>query len=138
MALNLHGIVRGAINAVNPDTLVLWRESTGSTGQPGGRPSANYTDHADTPAQIQAVTGDDLKHVDFISQQGVKRVVYFFGSIEGMNRPTMKGGDLLHFPETRNGPIRIWLVTHVLETWAPDAAGWCKVGVVLQTDQVPL
>jgi hypothetical protein len=137
MALNLHAIVRPAINAVNPDQSILWRQSTGNTGQPGGRPLPGYTD-VTVEGNVQAVSGDDLKHTDFISQQGVKRVVYLFGNVQAINRPDALGGDLLHFPEVRGGATKIWLVTHVLETWAPDVAGWCKVGVVLQTDQVPL
>lgn len=138
MALNLHGVVRGAINAVNPDQSILWRQSTGKTTGASGLTTPTYTDVPDVKAQVQALSGDDLRHTDFISQQGVKRAVYLFGNVQAINRPDALGGDLLVFPEVLGGFPKNWLVTHVLETWTPDGTGWCKVGVVLQADPVPL
>lgn len=132
MGLNLHAIVRPAITSVNPDTLGTWRESTGDTIAAGGRVVPTYTDHLLVPMQVQALSGKDLKHTDFLSMQGVKRAVYLYGNVEGVNRPDAKGGDLLLFPETRGGANKTWLVVVVLETWGPDLTGWCKVGVVLQ------
>lgn len=132
--MNLHSIVRPAINGVNPDITGIWRQSTGATTAPGGRPTPGYTDHAGTRMQVQALSGRDLQHKDFASMQGVKRSVYLYGNVQGVDRPDAKGGDLLVFPQDRGGAPRTWLVVQVLETWTPDAAGWCKVGVVLQTD----
>lgn len=136
MSMNLHAIVRPAINTVNPEYLGVWRVSNGYTVGANFRPVPGYTDHIDTPMQVQHLSGRDLVHTEFISQQGVKRTVYMFGNVQGVVRPDVKGGDLLLFPENRGGPNRVWLVTHVLETWTPDVAGWCRVGVVLQTDTV--
>lgn len=135
--MNLHGIVRKAINTVNPDIVGLWRESSGFTQDAAFRPIPAYTDHANIPMQVQALTGKDLMHPNFISQQGVKRSVYAFGNIQGVVRPDGTGGDLLVFPQDRGGPPRTWLVVVVLESWTPDTAGWCKVGVVLQPDVTP-
>lgn len=136
--MNLHAIVRGPINSVNPEYLGTWRQSAGYTKDPAtSRPTPSYTDFPNTPMQVQAIDADDLVHADFLSQQGVKRVVYLFGNVQGVVRPDVKGGDLLLFPENRGGPNRTWLVTHVLETWGPDTTGWCRVGVVLQTDVTP-
>lgn len=137
MAMNLHAIVRGAITTVNPDYLGVWRESAGYTVGGNFRPTPGYTDHANFPMQIQALGGKDLVHTEFISQQGVKRTVYCFGNVQGVVRPDVKGGDLLLFPANRGGPNRTWLVVSVLETWGPDTQGWCRVGVVLQTDTTP-
>lgn len=135
--MNLHGIVRNAINTVNPDITGRWLESTGFTNAPGGRATPTYTNHAAVRMQVQAMTGKDLQHPNFVSQQGVKRSVYAFGNIQGVVRPDGTGGDLLIFPADRAGAARVWLVVAVLETWTPDSAGWCKVGVVLQPDAVP-
>lgn len=135
--MNLHGIVRGAINTVNPDMTGVWRESTGFTQTPDGRPVPGYTDHAGIRMQVQALSGRDLQHKDFASLQGVKRSVYAFGNIQGVVRPDGTGGDLLLFPQDRGGANRTWLVVVVLESWTPDSAGWCKVGVVLQPDPTP-
>ncbi len=137
MSLNLHGIVRGAINAVNPDMTGVWLQSNGYTVGADGTPTPQYIEHPGVKMQVQALSGDDLKHANFLSMQGVKRAVYLFSDVQGVNRPNSEGGDLLHFPEHVGGPLRIWLVAQVFETWTPDAAGFCKVGVVLQPGEVP-
>lgn len=131
--MNLHGIVRPIINAVNPDILGTWRESDGTyTTSAGGVRVPNYTDHINVPMQVQAMSGRDLQHPHMLNVQGVVRSVYLFSNVQGTVRPDAKGGDLLVFPQNRGGPMRTWLVAAVLETWTPDALGWCKVGVALQ------
>jgi hypothetical protein len=132
MGINLHAAVRGPINAVNPDILGTWRESTGSTTDAAGRVTPAYVDHA-VPMQVQALSGRDLKHTDFLSMQGVKRAVYLFGTVQGVSRPQVKGGDLLQFPMITDGPVLVWLVVVELEQWNPNGT-WCKVGVVLQAE----
>jgi hypothetical protein len=132
MSMNLHGIVRGAIGTVNPDQAVTYRASTGySTGADGTR-TPTYAADVTVSAQVQALSGQDLKHTDFLNIQGVKRAVYLFGNTQGVVRPDVKGGDLLVFPQALGGTPQTWLVVVVLETWNPDRLGWCKVGVVLQ------
>ncbi len=129
--MNLHGIVRGAINAVNPDQVVTWRRSNGYDTNAAGKRTPTYADTT-VGAQVQASSASDLQHVDFLNVQGVKRSVYLFGNVQGTVRPDVKGGDLLVFPQNIGGTPATWLVVAVIETWNPDAAGWCKVGVVLQ------
>lgn len=135
--MNLHAIARSAIGTVNPEYLGVWKQSTGFGQDPTGRPIPTYNVFSNTRFQVQHLSGRDLVHTDFISQQGVKRTVYAFGNITGVVRPDGTGGDLLQFPENRGGSNRTWLVTHVLETYSPDTAGWCRVGVVLQPDVTP-
>ncbi len=130
--MNLHGIVRGAINAVNPDITGTWRQSTGSTTGADGRQVPNYSDTA-LLMQVQALSGRDLKHTDFLSMQGIKRAVYLFPMVQGVSAPQAKGGDLLQFPMETGGAIRVWLVVVELEQWNPNGT-WCKVGVVLQDE----
>lgn len=131
MALNLHNIVSGPIDALNPRFTGTWRRSTGYTTGSNGVQSPTY---ADTTVQmrVQALTGRDLKHESFVNVQGVKRVVTMFGLPQGVNKPDAQGGDLLVFPETRGGASKTWKIVHVFESWAPDTAGWGRVGVVLQ------
>ncbi len=131
MALNLHNIARPYINAVNPEFVGVWRQSTGSTTSASGVMTPTYVDTT-VPMQVQALSGRDLKHADFLNMQGVKRSVYLYGDVQGVVKPDVKGGDILQFPETRGGANRDWLVVVVMETWTPDVAGFCKVGVVLQ------
>lgn len=131
MALNLHNIIRGAIDALNPVFTGVWRRSTGSTTAADGSRTPTYAD-ATVTMRVQALSGKDLRHESFLNMQGVKRSVYLYGNVQGVVRPDVKGGDILQFPENRGGANRDWLAVIVLETWTPDASGWCKVGVVLQ------
>jgi hypothetical protein len=131
MGLNLHSIVRGAITSVNPDIPATYRASTGSTQNADYSRTPGYTDTAVT-VQPQALSGRDLQHTAFQNIAGVKRSVYMYGNTQSVVRPDVKGGDLLVFPQVVGGTPQTWLVVVVLETWTPDVAGWCKLGVVLQ------
>lgn len=133
MGLNLHDIVRGAITTVNPDVLGLWRESSGASVGSDYRQSPSYSYHPDVRMQVQALSGKELQHPALISEQGVKRGVYMYGTVQGVSKPQAKGGDILQFPMVDNGPALVWLVVTELEQWNP-AGAWTKVAVVLQTD----
>jgi len=135
MGLNLHSIVRPAINSVNPDVLGVWRRSTGQTTAADGKRTPTFATVPAVRLQVQAASGDDLQHIDYMTQQGVYRKVYAFGDVEGQVRPDLKGGDILQF--AYGGSTRDWLVVHVLETWAPDTVGWCSVLVALQAVTLP-
>lgn len=132
--MNLHGIVRGAINTVNPDRAVLYRSSTGYTTSPAGKRVPTYAADVTVQAQIQPLSARDLQHPEMLNVQGITRSVHLFGNVQGVDRIEGKGGDILLFSESLGGTVRKWLVQAVLEVWNPDVAGWCRVGVVLQTD----
>lgn len=132
MGLNLHAIVRPVINAVNPDMLGQWHESTGYTISAAHKQAPAYTIHEDVPMNVQGMRARDLRHKDMLNVQGVVRKVYMFGNKQGVVRVDAKGGDLLVFPQERDGPTYTWKVVAVFETWTPTAPGWCCVGVVLQ------
>jgi hypothetical protein len=83
--------------------------------------------------QVQALSGKELQHPALISEQGVKRGVYMYGTVQGVSKPQAKGGDILQFPMVDNGPVLAWLVVTELEQWNP-AGAWTKVAVVLQTE----
>lgn len=136
MSLNLHSVVRGAITTVNPDLAGFYYASNGYTTGASGARTPTYIKTA-AQLQVQALSGRDLRHEDFLNLQGVKRSVYMFGNTVGANRPDVKGGDLLAFPQVSGGTPQLWLVVKVLESWSPDPASWCKLGVVLQTDAPP-
>jgi hypothetical protein len=131
MALNLHALVAGPIDTLNPRFTGVWRVSTGYTTAADGTQVPSWS-NTTVSMRVQALSGRDLKHEAFLNVQGVKRVVTMFSNAQGVNKPDVKGGDILQFPENRGGAVRDWKVVHVLETWTPDAAGWCRVGVVLQ------
>lgn len=132
--MNLHAIVRGAITSVNPDILGMWRESTGYVVGSNYKPAPQYTDHQNIPMQVQALSGRDIKRLNYLGIQGVKRAVYMYGNKQGLVRPNDQGGDLLVFPEVPGGEPKVWLISIVFETW-PD---WCRVGVTLQTNMTAI
>ena len=107
--------------------------STTITATGTGKLIPSYSTTTGLVMQVQAVSGDELRHVDGLNIQGIYRAVYINGRIEGADRPGMKGGDLLMIPTglTATPPaMDTWLVKEVMEPW--DAAGWCKALVVLQ------
>jgi hypothetical protein len=119
--MNLHGIVSGAIGAVNPFITATLQMSDGYTTAADGTPTPAYTTST-AQIQVQALSASDIRHLDQMNITGVMRKVWLYGDWQSVVRPLGKGGDLLTF----NG--QTWLVTQVLETW-PD---WSSVAVTLQ------
>jgi hypothetical protein len=120
--MNLHGIVKGAIGAVNPHVSVTIKHSTGEYDVlPDGAPVPKY-DITDTTGQIQPLSEGDVAKVSNLGVQGVAQKAYLDGNVESLVRATGQGGDLL----TIGG--REYLVVAVLERW-PD---WCCVGLSMQ------
>lgn len=131
--MNLHGLVRGAITAVNPDRIIAYIASTGNTVATGGKVTPTFAAPVNVGAQIQPVSTGDLRHYDFLQGQGLFRAVYLFGTVGGVNRIEAKGGDLLQFGTTVGATVHTWLVKAVDEQWTPNG-NWCRVIVVLQLD----
>ena len=124
--MNLHGIVSGAIQVVNPDILADVMVSTGQTTNPDGSRTPAFQTTTGVPVQVQALTGQDIRQIEGLNLQGELRAIYVNGDIEGLVRAKKKGGDLIVI---YSGPSTgTWLVSQVLETW-PD---WTKFACVLQ------
>lgn len=128
--MNLHGLVRGVITTVNPDVQVKYWKSTGHTIGANFKQSPSYANSLTIPAQIQALTGKDLRHEALQNIEGVVRAVYLYGNVQGVVRADQKGGDMFGFAQVPGGAVQYWKTVCVLETW-PD---WCKVAVNLQID----
>ena len=123
--MDLHGIVRGAVTAVNPDITVAVSQSTGYTTADDGTQVPTYSTFP-AEAQVQALSGKDLRQIDGLNLQGTLCAIYFFGQVSGNIRASSEGGDLVTVP---SGPYAgTWLVTNSLETW-PD---WSKCVCTLQ------
>lgn len=133
---NLHGLVRGAINSVNPDITAQWLVSTGTNVDEAGASSPTYAAAQPIKAQVQGVSGSDLRKYSFLQGQGVFRAVYMYANPDAINRVESKGGDLLQFPQYPRGPVKTWLVTKVDEPWTAGNGGlaWSRVIVTLQLD----
>jgi hypothetical protein len=129
--MQLHRLVRGAINAVNKDQQIGWLASTRhTTNTTTGVSTPEYAALQNPWAQIQPVRTDQLTHLEQLNIQGVLRSVYLKGAVASAVREDGTGGDLLQFPELLGGTMRTWLVMLVDEQW-PD---WCHVIVRLQND----
>jgi hypothetical protein len=126
--VNLHGITRAAITSVNPDIVATLLQSTGYDTDAAGHRTPTYSTTTGM-IQVQALTTEQIKRMDFINIQGVFRSVYLYGDWSGIVRADKTGGDILQFPEQAGGPVRSWKVVETVETW-PD---WSRVIVVLQT-----
>jgi hypothetical protein len=129
--MNLHAIAGPVVNAVTPPIAGLILRSAGYNTDPAGKQIPKYLAAQSTEMRVQALSGKDLDHTNFLNLQGTLRAVYLYGDTQGVIRPLIKGGDLLQFAEFPGQPVSNWLVTLVLETWA---AGWSKVIVTLQND----
>jgi hypothetical protein len=125
--MNLHGIVSGVIGAINPFVLCTVKRSTGYTTQADGTQVPQYATFT-ASVQVQALSNDDLQHLDSLNIQGIRRAVYLTGEVENVVRVAQEGGDLLIFPQGVMPEGTTWLCTQVLEQW-PD---WRKIAIVLQ------
>ena len=126
--MNLHGIVSNVISAINPlEKIVILRSIGANVTKPDGTRQPQYANPVAVMAQVQSLTADDLRQIDGLNIQGVKRAIYINGRTDGIIRRDQKGGDLIIRSDGHT-----WLNVHVLEYW-PD---WCKFVVTMQNDTV--
>lgn len=128
--MNLHGIVSGAITAVNPFVPVTIKRSSGYTTLANGNRIPAYTAVANVSVQVQSLTYSDIQKLDGLNIEGVRRAIYLPGEAEAIVRSSGEGGDLIVFAAGQLPEGNTWLLAQVLEAW-PD---WRKVAITLQTD----
>lgn len=132
--MNLHGLVRGAINSVNPDKVALYLKSTGNAINADFSQTPGYATGVSVRIQIQPLGKQELQHIEKLNMQGVFRTVYMFGDTEGIVRVQAKGGDLLQFAPFQGQAAQNWKVVWTASPWDVDQGGWSKVIVQLQLD----
>lgn len=132
--MNLHGIVRGPINSVNPDRTAVYLASTGSTPTADFKQTPSYAAPVTVRIQIQPLGRDELKHIERLNLQGVFRTIYMFGNTQGIVRVLAQGGDLLQFAPFAGQAVQNWKVVYVDGPWNVEDGGWTKLIVCLQTD----
>ena len=115
--MNLNALVSRVIATVNPMVPAQWLVSNGYTVGPDGTQAPQYRAPVAVLVQDQALSGEQLRHMDSLNIQGILRTLYLNGNVEGIDRPAAKGGDLFKFKS------KVWLVVHVDEPWN-DSAGW--------------
>jgi hypothetical protein len=125
--IDVYSLADQFIQNVNPDISATWKSSTGYNTANDGTRTPTFTSST-VVGNLQAVTGEDLKHLDGLNIEGVSRVFYVNQDVQGVVRKFSKGGDLLVIA---TGPEPgTYLVVAVLETW-PD---WSKVALRMQLD----
>ena len=120
--MDLRSIANGVSSVVNGNVIVTWLKSTGYAIGAGLKQTPSYAPPVIAPAQVQALSTDDVKQMDGMNIQGTLRAIYLRGVLAGVIRPDGTGGDILQIDG------RDWLVVKVLEVW-PD---WSKACIVLQ------
>ena len=132
MPLNLHDIVRGAINIVNPDEDVWLIQNIGQTNVKG-RITASYAPAQKVRAQVQTLSGDDLTVMNDTERTERDRKFYLYSDTEtgtppsGIIRPLGKSGDFM-----RRNDGTYWKVYNVSEDYTTD--GWVLVLASQQVD----
>ncbi len=126
--MNLHGIVRNVVGAVNPQVPCTVQHSTGSETSPDGKRVPAYGVPVPLMAQVQALTTRDLMQLNGLNIQGSTHKIYLSDPINGIVRSTRKGGDLITLNDAVHG-VQTYLVTAVTEEW-PD---WTAVTATLQS-----
>ena len=124
--MNLHALVSPVIASVNQLTPVTVRISVGTVTNPDGSRTPAYDSPCEILAQIQALTTRDLRQAEGLNLQGEMRAIYVMGTLNGVVRVLLKGGDLVTFPDGT-----VWLVSLVPEPWS-TTAGFTKAVITLQ------
>lgn len=126
--MNLHAVVRGAVQAINSDIDATLRRSLGYTESASGKQEPQYQILRGR-IQVQPLDTGMIQRANNLSLQGVLRTVYLFGNWFGIVRAGEKGGDMLCFADAGSKCQSEWLVVDVVEAW-PD---WTRVIVCLQS-----
>ena len=129
--MNLHGVVKGVIGAVNPHVPATLQRSNGYTTAADGGRTPIYTTSTEN-VQVQALSAKEIQHLDGLNIGGVLRKAYLDGDWRSVYRPGQGGGDRFQFGTGIGIPVNLqgttWLVVQPLETWSD----WCSLAIQLQ------
>ena len=129
--LNLHHIVRSAINANYPDARLELFRSTGQSNV-GGVMTATYAPPVPVWGNFQSEGDAALSHADLAGQNTIIRRLYLYADRDrrtrpwSIYRPLARSGDYVR--DDRGG---YWLVTAVTEDFSD--VGWECLRVTFQT-----
>lgn len=129
--VNLHAIVRGAINAINPDEDVTLYRASGQKNV-AGKVTATYLPPVTVKAQIQSENDEALYHSNNAGQNDITKRFYLYadsvaGRPAGIIRPQARSGDIIQ--RVLDGTW--WKVIAVIDDFS--AVGWTSVRAALQT-----
>lgn len=137
--VNLHGIVRGPINMLHPDTSVVLYRSTGQVVVTGGQVKSIYAPGEPIKAQMQSEGASVLYHSDRVGMEEVSRKFYLFSDadmqsrVAGIVRPLTRNGDMFQVsPDETWYAGTWWLVQGIIEDFT--RSGWANVRATLQVN----
>lgn len=128
--IDVRGTANFMIQPVNEDVVATLKRNVGYDTAATGRRTPRYETEPIT-LQIQALSKGEIKHLDGLNIQGVRRAAYFDGAVFGLVRVAQRGGDVLVFPTGTLPEGDEWLCVHVLEQWPT----WGKVALSLQNPE---
>ena len=135
IGVNLHRIVRGAVNALHPSVAATLYQSTGQTTEADGTLKSIYAPGLAVTAQMQSEGPDALYHADRVGMEEVSRKFYLFSEpaldkkVAGIVRPLSRGGDVFQLEDQT-----WWLVEATLEDFS--RSGWVSVRATLQVGPI--
>ena len=130
-SLNLHGIVRSAINAVHPSIPATLYQSTGQINDASGMVRPTYAPGETVSIQVQSEGPSVLEHTDRVGMEEVSRKFYLFSApdmdkrVAGIVRELSRNGDMIHMEDGT-----WWLITAIVEDFT--RSGWASVRGTLQ------
>lgn len=129
MGFNLHSIAAPIVGAVNSNVLVSLRQNTGFTTNSDFSRTPTYSEST-MSAQIQGLQSDDIRVLNGMGIQGVRRKIYLWGTTSAIVRSLQKGNDIVVFPDGSE-----WKCAMIFEDYGhglTGQTGWCSIAVVLQ------
>lgn len=127
--MNLHQIVSGAINSVNPFQKITITPRSGYAVNEYGEAIPNEDASYEVMAQIQPLTSEDIKFINNYNESTVYKAFYVSANTFGVNRPMAKGGDKVEW----NG--KTFFVASMPEDWY-ETVGWSHFIGALQLSEV--
>lgn len=123
MGVNLHRVVRSAINSINTDQDVVIKLNKGVEHQPGGL-QVPVWEEVEDKAQVQPIKSSEIKFINNYNSSSTYRNFYFDRTIHGINRRRLTGGDIIVWDGFE------WFVDSNEEDW--QTVGWSKVRAIQQ------
>ena len=123
--MNIHEIIRSAINNVNPMQPIKVLKFKGFSVDEYGINTNTY-DEIETIARIQPINSVKLQQINNFNSSNVYKKAFLNGFQYGLNMALSTNGDMLEFDDKR------WLIIEAPQTWS--YTGWNELTLCLQND----
>lgn len=127
--MNMHDIVRGAIETVHKDESATLYQSAGRENVKG-KLYPVYFEPIEIKANFQPAGAETLSRMEAMNITGDTEEAFLYSDtarpVAGIIRRALRGGDII---EKADGTF--WQVTAVNENWS--AEGWADVVITIQT-----